>query len=415
MYGSNNVRKANPFRLSFEDVSEEDIIKGALQADVAVFLHGKPGCGKSARVKQLDPDFIELNLTHLDPELLDGLAGVKDGVEVHIKPPWLNELEEACTNEQDRLHIVFLDEVSNASRNMQSKAYGIALDKKVAGRWKLPDNARVVAAGNEIEDSLAANEVAEPLFDRFAHVYIETTVEGWLEWAVTPPEHYERLRYRPNKQPQPKIHPAIFGYIKHKGDLVFNTPFDRDNPKPHANPRRWEMASKLLSATANPQTLRAVVGQYLTNDFIEFCKMPRITIADVLARNYNEDDIKFMSLGEKIATVSGLVRVDEKDMPIIRQFVKKLGAEMLSSFESQWAAGDIDRLDKLEEAKMEENNPRRGVDAYTGYNYVGNGDTHKGNLHGASEAAAFGEKNIDKYSDPWKQFDKYLMVNEQGR
>ena len=34
---------------------------------------------KSDRVRQLDPDFIELNLTHLDPELLDGLAGEKDG------------------------------------------------------------------------------------------------------------------------------------------------------------------------------------------------------------------------------------------------------------------------------------------------------------------------------------------------
>lgn len=32
---------------------------------------------KSDRVKQLDPDFIELNLSHLDPELLDGLAGEK--------------------------------------------------------------------------------------------------------------------------------------------------------------------------------------------------------------------------------------------------------------------------------------------------------------------------------------------------
>ena len=48
--------------------------------------------------------------------------------------------------------------MTNASHMMQSKAYGIALDKKVAGRWKLPENARVVAAGNELEDSLVANE-----------------------------------------------------------------------------------------------------------------------------------------------------------------------------------------------------------------------------------------------------------------
>ena len=42
--------------------------------------------------------------------------------------------------------VLFLEELTNASEVMQSKAYGIALDKKVAGRWILPENARVVAA-----------------------------------------------------------------------------------------------------------------------------------------------------------------------------------------------------------------------------------------------------------------------------
>ena len=80
-------KNTNPYILEFDDVSEEDIIREAIKANVSVFLHGKPGCGKSDRVKQLDPDFIELNLSHLDPELLDGLAGEKDGKAVHIKPP----------------------------------------------------------------------------------------------------------------------------------------------------------------------------------------------------------------------------------------------------------------------------------------------------------------------------------------
>ena len=226
MYNGNNGRVANPFRLDFNDVSEADIIKGALEANVSVFLHGKPGCGKSGRVKQLDPDFIELNLTHLDPELLDGLAGVKDGGQVHIKPAWLDELEEACSKEPDRLHIVFLDELSNASRNMQAKAYGIALDKKVAGRWRIPENARVVAAGNELEDSLVANEMAEPLYDRFAHVNIETTVEGWLEWAVTPESFYERLDYKKQEEPRQKIHPAIYAFIAYKGEKVLRTEYN---------------------------------------------------------------------------------------------------------------------------------------------------------------------------------------------
>ena len=347
-------KNKNPYNFDFTEASDEDIIKGALKSNVAIFLHGKPGCGKSDRVKQLDPDFIELNLSHLDPELLDGLAGEKDGKEVHIKPPWLEELEEKCKDEPDKIHILFLEELTNASHVMQSKAYGIALDKKVAGRWKLPENARVVAAGNELEDSLVANEMAEPLYDRFAHVNIETTKENWLEWAVTPESHYSRLDYVKEDAKRPKIHPAIYGYISLKGDEVLRTPYNKEHPQPHADPRRWKMASDMLYASNNPSTLKAIVGEDLTRDFIAFCQTPTISIEDVLKGKYTEDEIKEMDIGMKLATISGLVAVDTENMPKIREFAKKLGPEMCKKFEIQWTHGDEDRLEQLQELIMQE-------------------------------------------------------------
>ena len=350
---STTTRNKNPYNLEFDEVSESDIIRGAIESNVSVFLHGKPGCGKSDRVKQLDPDFIELNLSHLDPELLDGLAGEKDGKAVHIKPPWLEELEAKCQEEPDKIHILFLEELTNASQMMQSKAYGIALDKKVAGRWRIPENARVVAAGNELEDSLVANEMAEPLYDRFAHVNIETTVEGWLEWAVTPESFYERLDYKKQEEPRQKIHPAIYAFIAYKGDEVLRTPYNRENPQPHADPRRWKMASDMLYASNNPNTIRAIVGEDLTRDFISFCMMPTITIQDVIKGNYTEQDLE-MDLGRQLATVSGLVRVDDKNMPKVREFVKKLGAEMCKKFEVQWAGGDEERLEQIQELRLKE-------------------------------------------------------------
>ena len=350
---TSTTRNENPYNLEFDEVSESDIIRGAIESNVSVFLHGKPGCGKSDRVKQLDPDFIELNLSHLDPELLDGLAGEKDGKAVHIKPPWLEELEAKCQEEPDKIHILFLEELTNASQMMQSKAYGIALDKKVAGRWRIPENARVVAAGNELEDSLVANEMAEPLYDRFAHVNIETTVEGWLEWAVTPESFYERLDYKKQEEPRQKIHPAIYAFIAYKGDEVLRTPYNRENPQPHADPRRWKMASDMLYASNNPNTIRAIVGEDLTRDFISFCMMPTITIQDVIKGNYTEQDLE-MDLGRQLATVSGLVRVDDKNMPKVREFVKKLGAEMCKKFEVQWAGGDEERLEQIQELRLKE-------------------------------------------------------------
>ena len=236
---------------------------------------------------------------------------------------------------------------------MQSKAYGIALDKKVAGRWKLPENARVVAAGNELEDSLVANEMAEPLYDRFAHVNIETNVNSWLKWAVTPENTYERLDYEKEDKSRSKIHPSIYAYISYMGDEVLRTSYDREHPAPHADPRRWKMASDMLYASNNPNTLRAIVGEDLTKEFIEFCRMPTISIEDVINGNYTEENLQ-MNLGRKFVTIAGLLQVDEKNMPKVREFVRKLGPEMLKKFEVQWAHGNEERLEQLQELEMEE-------------------------------------------------------------
>ena len=46
----------NPYNFDFSEVSEEEIIKGCVESNIAVMLHGKSGDGKSARVKELDPD-----------------------------------------------------------------------------------------------------------------------------------------------------------------------------------------------------------------------------------------------------------------------------------------------------------------------------------------------------------------------
>ena len=393
---SGNIQKKNPYNLDFSEISEEDIIKGAIKSNVAVFLHGKPGCGKSDRVKQLDPDFIELNLSHLDPELLDGLAGEKDGKAVHIKPPWLEELEAKCQEEPDKIHILFLEELTNASPMMQSKAYGIALDKKVAGRWKLPENARVVAAGNELEDSLVANEIAEPLFDRFAHVYIETNAESWLEWAITPESHYEGVEYTKEHKERPKIHPAIYAYIGYHGDDVLRTQYDVDNPMPHADPRRWKMSSDMLYETNNPNTLRALIGDYLTSDFIAFCQLPTITIEDVIKGNYTTEDITEMDLGRKIATVCGLVSVESKDMPKVREFVKKLGPELCKKFEAQWTHGNEERLEELQEVIMKEQEARK-----------------MGRKHSAEEARNTAQQGTSVFKKIFGSYQDYLIDHQK--
>ena len=330
-------KRRNPYGLKFGQVSEEEIIRGAIESGVAVFLHGPSSEGKSARVKQIDPTCEIIYLRNATPESLNGKSVYNQatGEMMDVKPSWLKKLEEKCTNEPDRFHIVFLDEITNALPSIQGIAFNIVLDREVNGIWKLPENARIVAAGNDMKDSLAANQLAEPLFNRFAHVYIKTTTESWLKWAS---EH--------------NIHPAIYSYIAYKKGETLRSKYDGE--KPNADPRKWEMASKMLYATGSPEMLRALVGEDITREFVQFCNQQVITLDDVINGNYTDRDIQALNTAERYATTMGLSQVDDANLEKVRGFVTGLGAEFGAIFDALWTHGDESKLERLAEAKLAE-------------------------------------------------------------
>ena len=330
-------KRRNPYGFKFGQVSEEEIIKGAIESGVAVFLHGPSSEGKSARVKQIDPTCEIIYLRNATPESLNGKSVYNQatGEMIDVKPTWLKKLEEKCEKEPDRFHIVFLDEITNALPSIQGIAFNIVLDREVNGIWKLPENARIVAAGNDMKDSLAANELAEPLFNRFAHVYIKTTTESWLKWAS---EH--------------NIHPAIYSYIAYKKGKTLRSKYDGE--KPNADPRKWEMASKMLYATGSPEMLRALIGEDITREFVQFCNQQVITLDDVINGNYTDRDIQALNTAERYATTMGLSQVDDNNLEKVRSFVAGLGAEFGAIFDVLWTHGDESKLERIAEAKLAE-------------------------------------------------------------
>ena len=327
--------RKNPYNLDFGEVSEEEIIKGAIESGVAVFLHGPSSEGKSARVKQIDPTCEIIYLRNATPESLNGKSvyNQQTGEMIDVPPTWLKKLQEKCSNEPDRYHIVFFDEITNALPSIQGIAFNIVLDREVNGIWKLPENARIVAAGNDMKDSLAANQLAEPLFNRFAHVYIKTTTQSWLNWAS-----------------ENNIHPAIYTFIAYKKGTVLRSEYDGE--KPNADPRKWEMASKMLYSTRNPEMLRALVGEDITREFVAFCNQEVITLNDVINENYNYRDIDFLNTAARYATILGLSQVDEENLEKVRNFAINLGKEFGAIFDSLWVHGDESRLEKLAEIKL---------------------------------------------------------------
>lgn len=339
----------NVYGLNYDDVSEEEIIRGAIESDVPIMLHGDSGDGKSSRIKQIDKDAI---IIYLGTASLDYLTGKsvyseKEGKVINIAPPWYDKLVEKCEKEPDKVHLLFFDEITNGTKTTQGAALNIVLDKEVNGIWKLPENCRVVAAGNETKDSTIATKLGQPLFNRFAHAYIKTEAQDWLKWATTKNKECNPIAYE--QEEVVIIHPAICAYIAYKGNEALRKPYTGETP--NADPRKWEMASKMLYKTNKPKMLRSLIGKELTTDFIAFTSQSVITLNDVLNDNYT-DKVVDMDPSKKYATIVGLTFANIEQYEKIKTFTDKLGSEFSAVFDSVWAGDNVERLEKVYESRM---------------------------------------------------------------
>ena len=283
-------------------------------------------------MKQIDSNCEIVHLRNATLNSLNGKSVYDNQTKemINIPPTWFEKIKEKCTSEPNKLHVVFFDSLTSAKEPIQDAVINIVIDKSVNGIWNLPENVRIVASGHDTLKSLETNKMSESLLERFAHVYIETTTEDWLKWA------------RKNH-----IHPAIYSFIACTNGRALRSPYN--GVVPNADPRKWEMASKILYKTGRPDMLWPLVGVTLMNEFIDFYNMPVITLEDVINNNYTDLDIQELSEDEKYATTMGLSKVDEDNLDIVRAFVAKLGVEFEELFEVLWAQDDQNRLKKLNE------------------------------------------------------------------
>ena len=114
------------------------------------------------------------------------------------------------------------------------------------------------------------------------------------------------------------------------------------------------MASKMLYKTEKPEMLRALVGEEITKEFIQFCSQRMITLEDVINENYKDIDIEELNIAEKHATIMCLLQVEKDNIEKVREFVKKLGSEYVAVFDKMWTHGDENRLEIIAEQKLKE-------------------------------------------------------------
>ncbi|MBR0040375.1 MAG: ATP-binding protein [Oscillospiraceae bacterium] len=307
--GDESLPANAPFRV--EEHDELSLIRAYVEANIPVFLHGLSGDGKSDRVRQIDPQALDIELVNENPETINGRAVYNEAHDeiVDIKPVWLVKLERLC--EDGELHILFFDELTNATKQTQSVIFKIVLERFVNNRWPLPANARIVAAGNDRSESTSAHDLAEPLFGRFAHVYIRTTVENWMPWAV-----------------RSRINPYVMEFLANN-DLYLRTPFT--GTEGNADPRRWEMVSKALDSSGNDFSLLGpIVGRDAAEAFVRFFKARQELAA---LGEYSDEELSRFSVARKYQLAQQCLVFSSSRPEDARALVLRLGEEYLAWYD----------------------------------------------------------------------------------
>jgi hypothetical protein len=251
-----------------------------------VFLWGPPGIGKSELVAdiaaELGGHMIDLRLGQMEPTDIRGIPFYnKDSGKMDWAEPVDLPTEEFAADYP--VVVLFLDEMNSAAPSVQAAAYQLILNRRV-GKYVLPDNVVLVAAGNRESDKGVTYRMPTPLANRFIHQEMRVDFASYQEWAV-----------------QNNIHKDVVGYLSFaKQDLYDFDP--KSASRAFATPRSWTFVSQLLEDEDGDDDtvmnlIAGTVGEGLAVKFMAHRKiagrMPKPE--DILSGKVKELDVKEVS------------------------------------------------------------------------------------------------------------------------
>jgi hypothetical protein len=202
----------------------------AFKVQRPLFLWGPPGIGKSELVEGITNELgglmIDLRLGQMEPTDIRGIPFYnKDSGKMEWAPPV--ELPDEETASQYPIVVLFLDELNSAAPSVQSAAYQLILNRRI-GKYALPKNVVMVAAGNRESDKGVTYRMPAPLANRFIHQEMKVDFASYQTWAVLN-----------------GIHKDVVGYLSFAKQDLYD--FDaKSASRAFATPRSWTFVSQLL-------------------------------------------------------------------------------------------------------------------------------------------------------------------------
>ncbi len=147
--------------------------------------------------------------------------------------------------------------------SVQKAMFSLILDKKVAD-VPFKKGWVIIAAGNDIEDSNAVIDFAEPLKNRFEHYVVSADFETWKDWAVF------------------NIHPSVYSFLtnnmhyfcqKHSSEMEDSFPTPRSWSMLSKHIARWSLEKQERSRAYKIARISACVGRAAGESYLAFLDM----------------------------------------------------------------------------------------------------------------------------------------------
>jgi len=246
------------------------------------FIWGPPGIGKSELVEGICNDLggamYDLRLGQMEPTDIRGIPfynkdeGVMDWAQPVDLPQGeqlvVDAIEAGCFDIEAEsgmkikdipIVVLFLDEMNSAPPSVLAAAYQLILNRRI-GKYRLPGNVVILAAGNRDSDKGVTFRMPTPLANRFVHFEMKVNFEDWFEWAV-----------------KNNVHKDVVGYLNFaKNDLYdFNA---KSSSRAFATPRSWVFVSDLIADDGLPNKtvtdlVAGTVGEGLAVKFVAHRKV----------------------------------------------------------------------------------------------------------------------------------------------
>ena len=223
-----------------------DMAVVAMHANRVAYVEGAPGIGKTARARSVHArywgaradsmPFITLMPALSDPTDFAGLTFVVDGETRRVAPSWVNLLV------KHKGGTVFIDEATLASPATWSALLRFVLEK-VVGDVVLPEDTRIIMAGNPVAMTTAGNEFPPAGANRVVHLKAHCPdATDWASWLLdTMSAQGDRESIRAA---------ALVGnFIKRFREHLLAVPKDESKRSgAWPSPRSWHAAAELYAA-----------------------------------------------------------------------------------------------------------------------------------------------------------------------